>query len=668
MDERRFQWLGLILIVFLTFAAYSSAIHGGYIWDDDSYVTENHLLTSPNGLWEIWTTTKSPQYYPLVFTAFWVERRLWGLNPMGYHVVNVSLHAINALLVWLLLRKMEVPGAWMVGAVFAVHPVHVESVAWISERKNVLSGMLYLLAVACYLQFESKRHRSLYAGALGLFILALLSKTVVSTLPIALLLIRYLRGWRIGRREVLELFPFLAIGAGMGLLTKWYEVHVVGAQGPEWNLSMGERLLVAGRALAFYVIKLLWPANLIFNYSRWQLDVRDPMQWSWVLVAGAVGLLFWWKRHAWGRGPLVGLGFFSVSLAPALGFFNVYPMHFSFVADHFQYLASIGIIALVIGTVTWELNRWIKPDTTGGYRIKKWIKPVLGSLILVVLIALSWKQGRIYYDSQTLWQDTIEKNSDSWLAHSWLGTILLNQGNPDRALEHIRLSLKINPEDEYSYNNLGRILTKQGKRAEAIENFQHALQIRPRYPEALTSLGVIMASQGRLERARLNFLTAVQLKPDFIEAHYNLAKVYASQGRLELAVQEYLTTLKLKPDDFDAHYNLGNAYAKEGRLQEATREYSTAISLRPDSPGAHSNLGIAYSRQGREDEAIREFLTVVQLRPDDFRGHYNLGIAYRHKGLSGEARRQFEIAIKIKPGFTPAEKALESLGLQSETH
>jgi len=582
MLSKRFSWLGLIAIVLLTFTAYSPAIHGGFIWDDDSYLTQNPLLTSPHGLWQIWTTTKSPQYYPLVFTTFWAEQRLWGLNPFGYHAVNVSLHAINAVIVFWLLRRLGVPEAWMIGAIFAVHPVHVESVAWITERKNVLSALFYLLSIGCYLQYESKRRLNWYAGSLGLFILALLSKTVVATLPVALLLIRYLKGWRIGRREILEMLPFLVIGAAMGLLTRWYEIHIVGAGGQDWSLSMAERLVVAGRALFFYIAKLLWPMNLSFNYPRWQLDIQDPIQWSWVLAAAAVGLLFWWKRQAWGRGPFVGLAFFSVSLSPALGFFNVYPMRFSFVADHFQYLASIGIIALVIGSAVGGFDRWIKSDPQRKDRHLEWIKPALGSLVLLILATLTWKQGLIYRDAETLWKDTIDKNPNSWLAH----------------------------------NNLGTIYGGQGRLKEAVQEYLAVLKIQPDQAETHHSLGTAYYSQGRLEEAIGEYLTVIKLAPGNITAHYNLGTVYSLQGRLEEAVQQFLIVLKLQPNHINAHNNLGNAYYRQGHLDEAIQEFLIALQLQPDNINAHYNLGNVYKLKGLKNEARQQFEIILKLVPN----------------------------------------------------
>jgi tetratricopeptide (TPR) repeat protein len=491
-----------------------------------------------------------------VFTTFWLEYRLWGLNPVGYHAVNIILHAVNAIIVFWLLRRLEVPGAWMIGAVFAVHPVHVESVAWISERKNVLSALFYLLSIGCYLEYESKRRWGWYAGALGLFILALLSKTVVATLPVAFLLIRYFKGWRIGRREVLELLPFLVIGAAMGLLTKWYEVHRVGAEGPEWDLSMGESLLVAGRALVFYVVKLIWPTNLSFNYPRWQLDIRDPMQWSWVLVVLLVGLVFWWKRAVWGRGPFVGLAFFSVSLSPALGFFDVYFMRFSFVADHFQYLASLGIIALFIGSTAWEFDRRIKSDPNGEGLILKWMRPVPGLLVLVILAALTWKQGQIYRNPGTLWQDTLNKNPNSWLAH----------------------------------NNLGSVYVGKGDLEEAIQEYLAVLSLQPNYATAHYDLGTIYLRQGRLEEAIQEFLTALRLQPFYVNVHNNLGNAYLRQGRLEEAIQEFLTVLGLQPDLTQAHYNLGNAYKLKGLEDEARKQFEMALKLNPNFSPAQEAL------------------------------------------------------------------------------
>jgi tetratricopeptide (TPR) repeat protein len=544
----------------------------------------------------------------------------------------------------------------MIGAIFAVHPVHVESVAWITERKNVLSGLFYLLSIGCYLQFKSRHlpagqvgHWAWYAGAFGLFVLALLSKTVVATLPIALLLISYLKGWRIGRREILELVPFLVIGAAMGLLTRWYEFHIVGAGGQDGGLSMGERLLVAGRALFFYFMKLLMPVNLSFNYTRWQLDIGDPAQWFWVLAAGAVGLLCWWKRSAWGRAPFVGLAFFSVTLAPALGFFYVYPMRFSFVADHFQYLASIGIIALIIGSVAWRFDRW-KSDPPGKGHIAEWMRPISGLLVLVILVTLTWKQGLIYRDVETLWQDTLNKNPSSWLAHSNLGMMYSSQGRLEEAFQEYQISLKLKPDNNMqAHNNLGNVYSRQGRLEEAIQEYLTALKIWPNYTEAHYNLANAYSRQGRLEEAIREYLAVIRLQPDNIFAHTQLGNTYLNQGRLEEAIQEFLAVLKLQPDDINAHNNLGMAYSKRERFEKAIPEYLAVLKLQPDDIDARNNLGIAYSRAGRFEEAIRESSAVLKLQPDNIFAHNNLGDTYLRQGRLEKAIQEYLVVLKLQP-------------------
>jgi tetratricopeptide (TPR) repeat protein len=651
MLSQRFQWLALLGIVLLTFTAYSSAIlHGGFIWDDDQYVTKNPLLTDPHGLWEIWTTTKSPQFYPMVFTTFLVERRLWGLNPMGYHAVNVALHAINAILVWGLLRRLKVPGAWMIGAIFAVHPVHVESVAWIAERKNVLSGLFYLLALGCYLQFQAGRRWGWYAGAFGLFLLSLLSKTVAATLPIVLLLIYYLRGWRIGWRTVLELIPFLVMGTVMGLLTKAYEHLVVGARGTDWTLSMGERLLVAGRALAFYVFKLLWPTHLIFSYPRWHLDIRDPTQWGWVLGVILVGLLVWWKRRGWGRGPVVGVAFFGVTLAPALGFVNFYPMRFSFVADHFQYLASIGIMALFIGSITWGVNRWITSDPHGTGRLLAWLKPIVGAGVLAILGVLTWQQGQIYRDPETLWQDTLTENPRSWLAHNNLGAAYENMGRLNEAAQEYRTAFKLKPDYALAHTNLGRIYKNLGRLEEAVQEYKIGIALKPEIPdEAHNNLGIIYNDLGRRDEAIQEYKIALILNPDYDLAHYNLGNAYRALGRLDEAIQEYQSALRSAPDFANAHDNLGLVFEDLGRRDDAVREYQAAIAANPNLADAHNNLGIAYKNLGRLDEALQEYRKASTLSPTDARLYVNMAQVYMAKRNLSETVTMLEHALHLEP-------------------
>ena len=348
--KRGYLILALLLVV-TTILAYQPAWHGGFIWDDDAYITNNELLTAPDGLRRIWFSLDSPsQYFPLVYTMFRFEHSWWGLNPTGYHVVNILLHIANALLLWGLLARLRVPGAWVAGAIFALHPVQVESVAWITERKNVLMGFFFLLTIRAWVEFvdEQTKHRwFFYVLALVLYALALFSKTTACTLPAALLLILWLQGRRINQRRLLQLVPFVVLALGMGLLTVWWERYHQGTHGPLFAISPLERLLIASRAIWFYLGKLFWPSNLTFIYPRWHITPSNLLNYAPFLGIAGLGAAIYLTRRYLGRGVEAAMLFFGATLGPVLGFIMLYTFRYTFVADHYQYLASIGPIALV---------------------------------------------------------------------------------------------------------------------------------------------------------------------------------------------------------------------------------------------------------------------------------------------------------------------------------
>lgn len=544
------------LLVLITLTAYIPAMQGGFVWDDDSYVTENPTLRSLQGLGQIWLNPSStPQYYPLVFSSFWLEYKLWGLNPTGYHVVNVLLHAFSVLLLWRLLQCLNVPGAWLAAAVFALHPVHVESVAWVTERKNVLSALFYLGSMFCLVRFfglagekEDKSGLRWYVCSLLLFVCALLSKTVTCTLPAAMLLILWWKRGKVRGRELGALAPFFVFGLAMGLATAWLEQHHVGAVGSGWDLSFVERCLIAGRALWFYVGKLIWPSELIFNYPRWQIDAG--VWWQYIYLAGVLLVVFllWLTRERVGRGPLVGVLFFCGTLFPALGFFDVYPFRYSYVADHFQYLASIGLIVLLVGVLTKLISKlpvWSEQVT--------WLS---GLIILVLLVGQTWNQGYVYKDIETLWTDTLEKNHDSSLAHNNLGVVRAKEGRLREALSHYSKALGINAKYPETHYNLGNMFARQGKFHEALGHYLQALRIDPEYAEAHNNLGNMLARQGSLEQARKHYSEALRIKPNYAKAHYNLGNTLADMGRFKEAIDHYSEALRIKPDYWAARKKL----------------------------------------------------------------------------------------------------------------
>jgi len=507
---------GAVALALGTLIAYVPAMRGGFVWDDDYYVTHNRALRDIDGLVRIWLVPgTTPQYYPLVHTTFWLEYHLWGQRPAGYHIVNVLLHIAGALLLWLVLQRLAVPGAWFAAAIFAVHPVHVESVAWITERKNVLSGALYLGALLAYIRFARldlpriirPRFWQWYALAFALFVCALFAKTVTCSLPAVILLLLWWKRDRLDWRDIVPLGPMFLVGLLMGLFTAWVEKRYVGVGGPEWMLSVTDRCLIAGRAVWFYVGKLLWPAKLTFIYPRWRID--SGVWWQYLYPAAALALLavLWLLRGRIGKGPLVAALFFGGTLGPALGFVNVYPMRYSFVADHFQYLASLGPICLFAAlAVTWAAR-------TG--RARPYVPPVLAAALLATLGFLTWRQGHVYHDIETLWADTLAKNPAAWVAHSNLGSVLTVQGRIEEAIAHEIASLRLNPDQWDVHYNLGVTLEARGEWEEALRHYREAVRLRPGSARARTALGAALFRAGRVDEAFEHVSEALRLNPDF---------------------------------------------------------------------------------------------------------------------------------------------------------
>jgi protein O-mannosyl-transferase len=604
--DRR-SWLGWsVLLVAVTLLAYLPALRGGFIWDDDHYVTQNQTLTHAAGLRQIWLEpTSTPQYYPLVHTTFWLEYHLWGLHPAGYHIVNVLLHTLAALLLWCTLARVELPGAWLAAAIFALHPIEAESVAWVSERKNVLSAVFYFSAALAYLRFSplaageapGKRRWSWYALAVALFGAALLSKTVTCSLPAALLLARWWKRGRVSWRDVVPLLPFFVIGAGFGVGTVWLEKHHVGAQGAPWSLTWMERGLVAGRALCFYAAKLVWPAQLTFIYPKWKLSAAQWWQWLFPLAALGIVAVLWTARRRIGRGPLAAVLFFAVTLGPALGFFAVYPMRYSFVADHFQYLAGVGLIALGAAALS---------------RIPRFALAVLPT----VLGVLTWQQTGIYSDIETLWRDTLAKNPRCWLAHNNLGLELENQGRFKEAFQQYAQALPLEPDFPETYNNFGNALMRQERISEAMENYRQAIRLDPKYVEALNSLGVALGVQGDYSNAIVFLHEALRLRPGYAPAHANLGNVMRMQNNPDGAIREYVEALRLAPNDAAGHKNLGLTMEGKGLYVEAAEQYQESLRLNPTAPDTHFNLARVLVQLGRIGECAAHLKEAVRLKPD----------------------------------------------------
>ncbi len=593
----------LLLAVVLT---YQPAWNGRWIWDDRIQVTWPQLY-SWHGLYRIWfDVLATPQYYPLSFSAFWVEHKLWGDATLGFHLVNIFLHATAALMVMLILRRLAVPGAYLAAAIFALHPVHVESVAWITELKNTLSGVFYLGAMLLYLRFDQTRNARWYLAAFGLFVLALLSKTATVMLPAVLPVIFW---WQRGRlswkRDLLPLAPFFLTSAVAGMMTIWVERNT-GAVGSEFNLGLIERCLLAGRVMWFYLGKLFWPVDMVFIYPRW--NVSRTVWWQYLFpVAVLLLLAVLWRLRWRGRGPLAGLLFFAATLFPVLGFLNVYFFLFSFVADHFQYLASLGIITLFSAGVALLLER-----AEGWGRVMG----QMGCLALLLALAvLSWRQSRMYADAETPYRTTIDRNPDCWMAHNNLGNALTSRGQIDEAMAHYRQALEIKPDYVEAHNNLGNALAGRGQFEEAIAHYRKALEIQPDYAATYNNFGFTLAGRGQVEAAIALYRRALEIQPDFAMAHYNLSLALAGRGQVAEAIAHYRQALEIQPDYAAAHYNLGLALAGRGQVAEAIAHYRNALDVKPDYVEVHYNLGNSLASRGQLDEAMGHYRKALEIEP-----------------------------------------------------
>ncbi len=605
-----------------TLIAYSPALEGGLVWDDASHVTAP-ALESFHGLWRIWFELgATQQYYPLLHSAFWLEHRIWGDAVLGYHLTNVALHAASACLVMTIVRRLSLPGAWLAGLIFALHPVLVEAVAWISEQKSTLSGVFYLAAALTYLHFDRTRRKSTYFGALGLFVLALLSKTVTATLPAALLVVLWWQRGRITwRRDVLPLVPWFGVAIPAGLFTAWVESspRLIGAQGTEYALTLAQRFLIAGRVPWFYAGKILWPSNLMFIYPHWTIDPGEWWQYLFPLGLVVAALALGWLARK-NRGPLAGFLIFTGTLFPVLGFLNVYPFRYSYVADHFQYLAALGIIIPAACWLTALAGR-VSPGKIGSV--------ALPAILATTLGAATWRQSGIYRDYETLFRASLARNPSSALLHNNLGIkLMLMPGRIPEAMAEFQAAVRLKSDDPDFHDNLGLALASMpGHLPDAMAEYQTALRLNPNLQAAHLNLGLAwMATPGRLQDAIAEYQKAIAVaqkklgtEPESWEAHLNLGIAYAQiPDRQVDAIAEYQTALRINPASEQARFHLGNTFHKMGRLPEAIAEYRTALQVNPDATEARYELAYALAQiPGRVPEAIAECQELLRINPND---------------------------------------------------
>jgi len=633
----------------VTLLAYQPAWHGGFLWDDDAYIINNELLTAPHGWQRIWFSLDSPsQYFPLTYSTFRVEHALWGLNTTGYHWVNLLLHVANALLVWAVLTRLRIPGAWLAAAIFALHPVQVESVAWITERKNVLMGFFFLLTLLAWSAFVDERTRRawiFYSLSLIFYALALSAKATACTLPAALFLILWLQQKPITMRRLLEIVPFVMLGVGIGLLAVWWERYHQGTNREVFTfLSPIERILVASRAVWFYLSKIFWPSNLTFIYPRWNISPSDLLNYIWLIAGIGACMAIYFLRRSLGRSVEVAAAFFVATLSPVLGFIMLFTFRYTFVADHYQYLACIGPIALASAGVVSLSHKFAQYRTV----------IISGALLIVASLgALTWRQAATYTDIETLWRTTLARNPECWMAHTNLGLVFLQKGKIDEGIAEYRAALQMQPDSWDAEYNLGTALLGKAQVDEAILHCERAVRMRPTDPDAQVSLGNALFQKGRIDEAIAHYQQAITVHPDHFLARYSLGHALLEKGELEGAIQVCRSALLLRPSDADCQTTLAIALEEKGNPAEAVQHYQKALELAPSSIATLSNL--AWLLATSPDASLRNGQKAVELakQADRLAGGTNslvlrtLAAAYAENGDFANAIRTARSAMQL---------------------
>ena len=638
-----------VVLTALTIFAYRPAWHGGFLWDDDDYIIKNELLTASDGWQRIWFSLDSPsQYFPLTYSTFRIEHALWGLNTTGYHWINLLLHVGNALLIWAVLARLKVPGSWLAAAIFALHPVQVESVAWITERKNVLMGFFFMLTLVAWIVFVDERTRRrwlVYCLALVCYVLALSAKATACTLPAALFLILWLQKRSITMRRLIQIVPFVVLGIGMGSLTIWWERYHQGTnRGLFTFLGPTERILVASRAVWFYLSKIFWPSNLTFIYPKWNISPTNFIDYIWLLAGLAACVAIYFSRRYFGRSVEVAAAFFVATLTPVLGFIMLFTFRYTFVADHYQYLACIGPIALASAGIV-NLS-----DKFAQYRA------VIVSVALLVVAGLgmlTWRQAATYTDIETLWRTTLARNPGCWMAHTNLGLVLLQQGKLDDGIAHYRSALQMQPDSWDAEYNLGTALVRKGQVDEAIQHCERAVAMRPTDPDAQVSLGDALLRKGRIDDAIEHYQKAMMAHSDHFLARYGLCQALLEKGELDGAIQVCRSALELWPLDVDCQTTLAIALEEKGNPAEAMQHYQKALEIAPSSIPTLTNL--AWLLATSQDASVRNGPKAVELarQADRLTGGANtlvlrtLAAAYAENGEFANAIRTARSAMQL---------------------
>ena len=594
------------------------ALRGDWLWDDTELIQGNLLMHDPGGWWRIWLLPgQLIDFQPITSTVFWMEWHCFGNATIGYHLVNAFLHGMGALLVWRLFARLGIRAAWLGGLIFAVHPVLVESVAWISELKNVLSLPPFLLALLAWLDFSDAGSRRDYGRAFGWFLVALLCKATVVMFPVVILLHAWWRRGRIEARDLRASAPFFLLSLLFGALTIWF-LHHHTLERPELPLLGGffARLANAGLIFAFYLGKCFWPVELLPVYPQWGIEPVSPFSYLIWALLGLIVAGLWIKRRIWGRHGLFALGFFFINLAPFLGFTAGSYMAFTWVMDHILYVPIIGLIGLVAAGWGALEVRLARPFHFGLVAVT--------AALLALLICDGNSYARIFQNSPRLWTYAARLNPQSWIAQANLGLAREQNGWHEEALSRYELASALRPFDATLHCNVGKLLDEEGQMPTALKQYARALELDPRSAIAHCNRGVAYTQLGRLPEAIADYEQALATQPDYPEAESDLGVALMESGRPVEAIAHYQAAVRLNPEYVMARSNLGDALGETGHFAEALEQYRAVLQLQPGNAEAYYNCGVALTRLGRISEAMDAYRTALRLNPNYTNARNNL--------------------------------------------
>jgi len=689
-------WVIALALAVLTAAVYAQVTGFEFTsYDDDLYVTENRFVQEGLGWAGVrwaFTTTHGDLWHPGAWISLMLDAEIYGLNPGGFHLTNLILHIANTLLLFGLLARMT-GAVWQsafVAALFALHPLHVESVAWISERKDVLSTFFWMLALWAYLAYAKSPGLQRYLLVALCFGAALLCKPMAVTLPVVMLILDY---WPLGRWKkagsfargrhffsahlrpwlLVEKMPFLALGAAVSLLTMYAMPPSDVAVGAA---SLLERLQTATVAYAFYLMKMVWPSNLSVIYPH---PGAFP---AWVLGAALVSLVcisvLAVRERARRPYLLMGWLWYLVTLLPVSGVVS-YGAGFWMAADRYTYIPLVGPFIMIA---------WLAPELTDKWRYRRVFFSAAAGIALVILMTITWHQVRVWENHMTLFEHSMSARPGNWPAmHQmalflmqegraeeafslWrealyirpeafylrfdLGSALLKQGQPEQAVTEFRKALRTAPESVQGHILLAEALKVQGRLAESRAYLERAIELAPRFPEAHNNLGLVFAAEGNAEAATRHYQEALRLEPEYLAAHINLGSLLFKEGDLEGAILQFRRAVEINPAEWKSHYSLAMALGRQGKVEEAMLHYQETLRINPAIAPAWLNLGIILERHGRIDQAVLSYGKALSIRPDFAEAHYLLGSIFARQGRRDQAREHQLVLQKINPPLAQA--------------